>query len=51
MKPEILAPVGSSEMLTAAVRAGADAVYLGLNEFNARRNAIRFNWLWTTTNI
>ena len=42
MKPEILAPVGSGEMLTAAVRAGADAVYLGLNEFNARRNAQNF---------
>lgn len=42
MKPEILAPVGSKEMLTAAVRAGADAVYLGLNEFNARRNAENF---------
>ena len=43
MKPEILAPVGSSEMLSAAVRAGADAVYLGLNEFNARRNAQNFS--------
>ncbi len=42
MKPEVLAPVGSNEMLTAAVRAGADAVYLGLNEFNARRNAENF---------
>ncbi|MBQ9977190.1 MAG: U32 family peptidase [Clostridia bacterium] len=42
MIPEILAPVGSSEMLIAAVRAGADAVYLGLNEFNARRNAQNF---------
>ncbi|MBR6572307.1 MAG: U32 family peptidase [Clostridia bacterium] len=42
MKPEILAPVGSEEMLSAAVRAGADAVYLGLNEFNARRNAQNF---------
>lgn len=42
MIPEILAPVGSEEMLSAAVRAGADAVYLGLNEFNARRNAQNF---------
>lgn len=41
-KPEILAPVGSSEMLSAAVRAGADAVYLGLDAFNARRNAENF---------
>ena len=35
-KPEILAPVGNVEMLYAAVRAGADAVYLGLDSFNAR---------------
>lgn len=41
-KPEILAPVGNVEMLYAAVRAGADAVYLGLDSFNARRNAENF---------
>ncbi len=41
-KPEILAPVGSADMLYAAVRAGADAVYLGLDSFNARRNADNF---------
>ena len=41
-KVEILAPVGNFEMLTAAVRCGADAVYLGLEEFNARRNAENF---------
>ena len=41
-KPEILAPVGSMEMLTAAVRSGADAVYLGAKDFNARRNAENF---------
>lgn len=29
-------------MLTAAVRSGADAVYLGLRDFNARRNADNF---------
>ncbi len=39
---EILAPAGNSECLRAAVRAGADAVYLGLGEFNARRNADNF---------
>ena len=39
---EILAPVGNTEMLTAAVRSGADAVYLGLEDFNARRNAQNF---------
>ena len=39
---EILAPVGDREMLTAAVFSGADAVYLGLDSFNARRNAENF---------
>lgn len=41
-KPEILAPVGGSEQLLAAVRCGADAVYFGLRNFNARRNADNF---------
>ena len=36
---EILSPVGNEQMLTAAVRSGADAVYLGVKDFNARRNA------------
>ncbi len=40
--PELLAPAGSMECLHAAVRAGADAVYLGLDKFNARRNASNF---------
>jgi len=39
---EILAPVGSSEMLIAAVRSGADAVYFGAKDFSARRNAENF---------
>lgn len=39
---EILAPVGNEEMLKAAVLSGADAVYLGLPDFNARRNAQNF---------
>ncbi|MBO5726343.1 MAG: U32 family peptidase, partial [Clostridia bacterium] len=43
--PEILSPVGSKEMLVAAVRSGADAVYLGAKEFNARRNADNFGEL------
>lgn len=41
--PEILSPVGNKEMLFAAVRAGADAVYLGAKDFNARRNADNFD--------
>ncbi len=43
MKTEILAPAGSQESLEAAVRAGADAVYLGTGNYNARRNAANFN--------
>ncbi len=42
-KPEILAPVGNRAMLEAAVRAGADAVYLGMSDFNARRGAENFD--------
>lgn len=40
--PEILAPAGSPEALTAAIRCGADAVYFGGGGFNARRNAHNF---------
>ncbi len=40
--PELLAPAGSKEALHAAITAGADAVYLGLDAFNARRNASNF---------
>ena len=40
---EVLAPVGGQETLSAALRAGADAVYFGLSNFNARRNADNFN--------
>ncbi|MEN6339445.1 MAG: U32 family peptidase [Clostridiaceae bacterium] len=40
--PEILAPVGGEEQLLAAVRCGANAVYLGGKNFNARRNAENF---------
>ncbi len=42
-KPEILAPVGGEEQLIAAVRCGTDAVYLGGQNFNARRNAANFS--------
>ncbi len=40
---EVLSPVGNEEMLIAAVRSGADAVYLGGAHFNARRNAENFS--------
>ena len=39
---ELLAPAGSPEALHAAVSAGADAVYLGFGQFNARRGARNF---------
>ena len=42
MSIEILAPVGGRQQLIAAVRSGADAVYLGTKAFNARRNAENF---------
>ncbi len=40
---EVLSPAGSPEALSAAVRSGADAVYLGAGNFNARRNATNFD--------
>lgn len=40
---EILAPCGSYESLIAAVRAGADAVYVGSKAFSARQNAKNFD--------
>lgn len=43
MSIEILAPAGSYESLVAAVRSGADAVYLGIESFNARRSADNFD--------
>ncbi len=42
-RTELLAPAGSPEALIAAVNNGADAVYLGLGEFNARRGAANFD--------
>ena len=43
LRPEILAPAGSMDSLVAAVRCGADAVYLGAGRFNARQNAKNFS--------
>lgn len=40
---EILSPAGNFQSLIAAVRSGADAVYLGLKDFSARRNAENFD--------
>ena len=41
---EILAPAGDFENLKAAVYAGADAVYLGVQSFNARASATNFDY-------
>ena len=41
-KIELLAPAGSYETLECAVKAGADAVYLGGKLYNARMNAKNF---------
>jgi len=42
-KTELLAPAGNMEALIAAVQAGCDAVYLGLNSFSARAFAGNFS--------
>ena len=43
-RPELLAPAGGPDALRAAVANGADAVYLGLSELNARRGAVNFTF-------
>lgn len=40
---ELLSPAGSPEAVVAAVQNGADAVYMGLGNFNARRGAKNFS--------
>jgi U32 family peptidase len=41
--PELLAPAGDWEAMRAAVSNGADAVYFGLDAFNARARAANFS--------
>ncbi len=41
-KPELLAPAGNITNLIAAIKAGADAVYFGLQSFNMRATAKNF---------
>ncbi|MBR5521001.1 MAG: U32 family peptidase [Oscillospiraceae bacterium] len=43
-RTEILAPAGSMENLIAAVYSGANAVYLGVQSFNARASAANFSF-------
>ena len=40
---ELLSPAGSPEAVIAAVQNGADAIYMGLGNFNARRGAKNFS--------
>jgi putative protease len=42
-KLELLAPAGDRDSLLAALAAGADAIYLGGQQFNARRSAPNFD--------
>ena len=42
-KPELLAPAGNWTMLRTAVKAGADAVYFGVNKLNMRAKAKNFS--------
>ena len=39
---ELLSPAGSPEAVVAAVQSGADAIYMGFGEHNARRSAKNF---------
>lgn len=41
MKPEILSPIGDWETLSAAIKAGADAVYFGIEQINMRAASAR----------
>ncbi len=41
--PELLAPAGSRDAFYAAIHAGADAVYIGAPDFNARAYSDRMN--------
>ncbi len=40
--PELLAPAGNWECAKAAVENGADAIYFGLDKFNARMRSHNF---------
>lgn len=40
---EVLSPAGDAESFYAALNSGADAIYLGLNNFNARMKAENFS--------
>ncbi len=43
-KPELLLPAGNLDMALAAFEGGADAVYAGIGDFNARKRAKNFSY-------
>jgi putative protease len=43
LPPELMAPAGDWTMLHAAIKAGTDAVYFGINKLNMRAKAKNFN--------
>ena len=40
---ELLSPAGNKDSFMSAINAGADAIYMGLDRFNARTMAKNFN--------
>lgn len=42
-KVELLAPAGNKQSFIAAINAGADAIYMGIDKYNARNMADNFN--------
>ena len=42
-KVELLSPAGDFDCLVSAVQNGADAVYFGADQFNARANSKNFS--------
>ena len=40
---ELLAPAGNMESFKAAINAGADAIYMGIDKYNARQMAKNFD--------
>ena len=42
IKPELLSPAGNWISLTAAIEAGADSVYFGIQQLNMRAKANNF---------
>jgi putative protease len=43
-RPELLLPVGNYQMCLAAIHNGADAIYVGMPEFNARGRSHDHSW-------